>query len=155
LRKTDYECFGLTLRSDHKSDRGQIRKTENLNEFHNCFSLNFEYDLLQPLCSWILSSFVYTTEDAGSRNLYCKIGYSVYSFFPVCHSCRVNVKRRGLPKTGWIEGIKNILKVGVRSTRCRRTCIGCWGSEIRMWKQSEMVQYLLCLRLDGIDRYCL
>jgi hypothetical protein len=36
---------------------------------------------------------------------------------------RVGKKRRCRPLIGWMEGIENILKVGVRSTRCRRACI--------------------------------
>jgi hypothetical protein len=31
--------------------------------------------------------------------------------------------RRGRPQIGWIEGIENILKEGVRNTRCRITCM--------------------------------
>jgi hypothetical protein len=36
---------------------------------------------------------------------------------------RMNEKRRGRPRIGWMEGIENILKDGVRSTKCRRTCM--------------------------------
>jgi hypothetical protein len=28
-------------------------------------------------------------------------------------------RRRGRPRMGWVEGIENILKEGVRSTKCR------------------------------------
>jgi hypothetical protein len=36
---------------------------------------------------------------------------------------RMGERRRGRPRMGWVEGIENILKEGVRSTKCRRACI--------------------------------
>jgi hypothetical protein len=33
---------------------------------------------------------------------------------------KVGERRRIRPRTGWMERIKNVLKEGVRSTRCRR-----------------------------------
>jgi hypothetical protein len=36
---------------------------------------------------------------------------------------RMGERRRGRPRMGWMEGIENILKEGVRSTKCRKACM--------------------------------
>jgi hypothetical protein len=36
---------------------------------------------------------------------------------------RMGKRRRGRPRMGWVEGIENILKEGVRSTKYRRACM--------------------------------
>jgi hypothetical protein len=32
-------------------------------------------------------------------------------------------RRRSRPRMRWVEGIENILKEGMRSTKCRRACM--------------------------------
>jgi hypothetical protein len=41
----------------------------------------------------------------------------------ICKVERMGERRRGRPRMGWVEGIENILKEGVRSTKCRRACM--------------------------------
>jgi hypothetical protein len=36
---------------------------------------------------------------------------------------RMGERRRGRLRMGWVEGIENILKEGVKSTKCRRACM--------------------------------
>jgi hypothetical protein len=36
---------------------------------------------------------------------------------------RMGERRQGRPRMGWVEGIENILKEGVGSTKCRRACM--------------------------------
>jgi hypothetical protein len=60
---------------------------------------------------------------------------------------RKGERRRGTPRIGWMEGIENILKEGVRSTKCRRACKR--GGEGCVQRQSEVAQYPLCLPREG------
>jgi hypothetical protein len=73
---------------------------------------------------------------------------------------RMGERRRGKPRMGWVAGIENILKEGVRCTKCRRACMkACMRVEEaknvcrgRVKWRSILSAFLRGTWRDGIDR---